>query len=328
MSSWSRRGAGAALTAAMVSLLSPRTAPAQAAWPTRPIRLVVPFSAGGTSDILARLVAVPLSAALAVPVVVENRTGAGGNVAAEAVARSNDGHTFLVGTPGTQVINPLIFRNPTVDPDRDLSPVVLLAAVPNVVVVPPSLGVATLQELLALGRRREGGLMYVTPGVGGTVHLASELLRTMTSVPMTHVPYRGSAPALADLIAGRGDLSVDNLPSALPHIQSGRLRALATTGAHRAPALPDVPTVREAGLTDYEASAWFCLAAPATFPRPQAGKVAEVVDAYLCTPAAQARLLDLGAQPLGGGPDEMARLTASERGKWQAVVAAASITAE
>jgi tripartite-type tricarboxylate transporter receptor subunit TctC len=312
----------------MASLIVPRAARAQAAWPNRTIRLVVPFSAGGTSDILARLVAVPLTTALGVSVVVENRTGAGGNVAAEAVTRSNDGHTFLVGTPGTQVINALISSDVAVDPERDLSPVVMLAAVPNVVVVPPSLGVSTLQELLDLGRRRQGGLMYVTPGAGGTVHLASELLRTMTGVPMTHVPYRGSAPALADLIAGRADFSADNLPSALPHIQSGRLRALATTGAQRAPALPDVPTVREAGLAEYEASAWFCLAAPAAFPRQQAVKVAAAVDAFLRTPEARARLLDLGAQPLGGGPEQMASLTASERSKWQAVVTAASIKAE
>jgi tripartite-type tricarboxylate transporter receptor subunit TctC len=241
--------------AAVLSGLSllPRRARA-AEWPTRPVKLLVPFAAGGTTDILARIVAAKVSEEFGQQFIVENKTGAGGNIAADTIAKADpDGYTFLVGTPGTHAINPFVFKNMPFDPIKDIAPVIIIARVPNLCSVTTSLPVKSVPELIAYAKSKPGELFYGTPGLGSTAHVSTELFKSMTGVEMTHVPYKGSAPALTDLIAGRVQLMIDNLPAAAPFAQAGQIRPLAVSTATRWPLLPDLPTIAEAGVPGYEA---------------------------------------------------------------------------
>jgi tripartite-type tricarboxylate transporter receptor subunit TctC len=319
-----RRTLLAALAASLaVAAAVPPAALAQTAFPTRPIRIVVPFPPGGTTDILARAAAQKMAEAWKEQAVVDNRPGAGGNIGAELVAKAPpDGYTMLMGTVGTHSINASLYAKMPYDHVRDFAPVILVAAVPNVLVVHPSVPVNSVAELIAYAKANPGRLNFASSGSGTSIHLAGELFKVMAGVTMTHVPYKGSAPAIADLVGGQVQLMFDNLPSALPQIKAGRLRALGVTSAQRAPALPDVPTIAESGLPGYEASSWFGLLAPAGTPKDVVAKVNGEVARWLASPEAKEKLLSQGANAAGGTPEDFARHIAAETAKWQQVVKA------
>jgi len=293
------------------------------AYPTKPIRMVVPFPPGGATDILARDVAQRLTEAWGQQVIVDNRPGAGGNIGSELVAKSApDGYTLEMGTVGTHAINASLYAKMPYDHVRDFVPIILVAAVPNVLEVNPSLPVNSVTELIAYAKANPGKLNFASSGNGTSIHLSGELFKVMAGVEMTHVPYKGSAPALQDLIAGQVQLMFDNLPPSLPQIKGGKLRALAVTSATRAPALPDVPTVAEAGLPGFEASSWFGLLAPAGTPPAIVSKINAEVAAWLATPEAKEKLSKQGAAAAGGTPDDFAKHIAAETVKWSKVVKA------
>ncbi|MBK6394839.1 MAG: tripartite tricarboxylate transporter substrate binding protein [Betaproteobacteria bacterium] len=319
-----RRTLLAALAASLaVAVAVPPAALAQTAFPTRPIRIVVPFPPGGTTDILARAAAQKMAEAWKEQAVVDNRPGAGGNIGAELVAKAPaDGYTMLMGTVGTHSINASLYAKMPYDHVRDFAPVILVAAVPNVLVVHPSVPVNSVAELIAYAKANPGKLNFASSGSGTSIHLAGELFKVMAGVQMTHVPYKGSAPAIADLVGGQVQLMFDNLPSALPQIKAGRLRALGVTSAQRAPALPDVPTIAESGLPGYEASSWFGLLAPAGTPQDVVAKVNGEVARWLASPEAKEKLLSQGANAAGGTPEDFVRHIAAETAKWQQVVKA------
>ena len=290
-------------------------------FPAKPIRIVVPFPAGGTTDILARAAAQKLTESMGQPAVVDNRPGAAGNIGAELVAKAApDGYTLLMGTVGTHAINASLYAKMPYDHVRDFAPVILVAGVPNVLVIHPSVPANSVQELIAYGKANPAKLNFASSGSGTSIHLAGELFKTMTGVQMTHVPYKGSAPAIADLLGGQVQLMFDNLPSALPHIKAGKLKALAVTSAQRSAALPDVPTVAESGLAGFEASSWFGLLAPAGTPKDVVAKLNGEVAKWLATPEAKDKLAALGAIAAGASPDDFTRHIATETTKWQRVV--------
>jgi len=294
---------------------------AQAAFPTKPIRLVVPFPAGGTTDILARAVAQKLTETNGQPVVIDNRPGAGGNIGAELVAKSApDGYTLLMGTVGTHAINPSLYAKMPYDHQKDFAPVILVAGVPNVLVINPSVPANSVQELIAYGKANPGKLNFASSGSGTSIHLAGELFKTMSGVQMTHVPYKGSAPAIADLLGGQVQIMFDNLPSALPQIKAGKLKALAVTSAQRASALPDVPTIAEAGLPGFEATSWFGLLAPAGTPKEVIAKLNAEVAKWLASPEAREKLAAQGAIAAGKTPEDFTQHIVAETAKWQKVV--------
>jgi len=291
------------------------------AYPAKPIRLVVPFPAGGTTDILARAVGQKLTEAWGQPVVVDNRPGAGGNIGSELVAKAApDGYTLLMGTVGTHAINASLYAKMPYDHIKDFAPVILVAGVPNVLVVNPAVPVNSVQELIAYAKANPGRLNFASSGSGTSIHLSGELFKVMAGVQMTHIPYKGSSPALQDLIGGQVQLMFDNLPSALPQIKGGKLRALAVTSATRAAALPDVPTVAEAGLPGFEASSWFGVLAPAGTPVAIIARLNAEIAKWLASPEAREKLAGQGANAAGGSPEDFAKHIAAETAKWQKVV--------
>ncbi|MFM1989964.1 MAG: hypothetical protein RJA99_2921 [Pseudomonadota bacterium] len=310
----------AAAAAAAGALLVAPGARAQSDWPSKPVRIVVPFAAGGTTDIVARVVAEQLAPVLKQPVVVENRAGAGGNVGAEAVAKAApDGYTFLMGTPGTQAINQFLYPKMPYDTEKDLVPVSYVVRVPNVLIVPPSLGVKTLDELVALAKSRPGKLTYGSPGNGSTGQLSTELFKTRAKVFVTHIPYRGSAPMLQDLLGGQIDMAIDNLPSAMPHIKAGRLLALGVTSTTPNGQLPDVKPIA-ASLPGYAAESWFVLVAPRGTPDAIVQRLSAEVDRIVKRPEIVERFRGLGAEAVGGTPADLAKHIAAETTKWREVV--------
>ncbi|MCW7538485.1 tripartite tricarboxylate transporter substrate binding protein [Aquabacterium sp. A7-Y] len=325
MQSISRR---ALLALPLALAAAPGWSLAQAAWPSRPVRIVVPFAPGGTTDILARALAPELSKALGQPVVVENKAGAGGNLGAAEVARApNDGHTLLMGTVGTHGINQSLYPKLPYEPVKDFAPVTLVAAVPNVLVFNPAkaqaLGIRGVSDLIRYARANPGKLNMASSGNGTSIHLAGELFKSQTGSYMVHFPYRGSGPALMDLIGGNVDLMFDNLPSAMPHIRAGKLKALAVTSAQRSEALPDLPTIAEAGpVKGYEATSWFGLLAPAGTPAAVVERLQQETARALGAAALKERLLSQGAVPSGMPPADFAKLIASETRKWAEVVKA------
>jgi tripartite-type tricarboxylate transporter receptor subunit TctC len=296
---------------------------AHAQYPMKPVRVIVPFPAGGTTDIVARLVGAELQKMWGQPVVIENRGGAGGNIGADAVAKAPaDGYTLLMGTVGTHAINlPLYGTKLPYDPVKDFAPITLVAAVPNVMVVPASLPVNSVKEFIDYARANPGKLNMASSGNGTSIHLAGELFKNLTKTFMVHLPYRGSAPAVQDLIAGNTQVMFDNLPSALPHIRSGRLKAFGVTSLQRAPALPDVPTIEEAaGLKGFDATSWFGLLAPAGTPKEIVAKVHQDVAKVLTSADMRERFLAQGAAPVGNTPEQFAAHIRSEIAKWTRVV--------
>ena len=308
----------AGIAAIAVATLSAAQTPA---YPTKPIRLVVPFPPGGATDIIARAVAQKLSETWGQSIVVDNRPGAGGNIGTELVAKApRDGYTLEMGTVGTHAINASLYAKIPFDNVKDFVPIILVAGVPNVLEVTPSLPVNSVQELITYAKANPGKLNFASSGNGTSIHLSGELFKVMTGVQMTHVPYKGSAPALQDLIAGQVQLMFDNLPPSLPQIKGGKLRALAVTSATRAPALPDVPTVAESGLPGFEASSWFGLLAPAGTPPAIIAKINAEVAAWLASPEGKEKLASIGANRAGGSPEDFARHIQAETAKWAKVV--------
>lgn len=307
--------------------LLPRGAKA-ADWPTRPVKFVVPFSAGGTTDILARLVAQKMSEEYGQQFIVENKTGAGGNIAADSVAKGPaDGYTFLVGTPGTHSINKFVFKAMSYDQLNDIAPVIVIAKVPNLCSVTNSLEAKSVAELIALAKAKPNELFYGTPGIGSTAHLSTELFKSMAGIQMTHVPYKGSAPALTDLIAGRVHVMIDNLPAAQPFAEAKSIRPLAISTAKRWPLL-DVPTIAESGVPGYDASSWFTVAAPAKAPKEIIAKLNASIDKFVRSEDGTARLRKLGAEAVGGTPEEMQTFVVSEMDKWGKVAQFAGLKPE
>jgi tripartite-type tricarboxylate transporter receptor subunit TctC len=298
-------------------------------WPTRPVKFVVPFAAGGTTDILARVVAVSVSEAFGQQFIVENKPGAGGNIAAEAVAKADpDGYTFIIGTPGTHAINQFVYKNLAYDQIKDIAPVIIIARVPNLCSVTNALPVKSVTELIAYAKSKPGQLFYATPGLGSTAHVSTELFKSMTGVEITHVPYKGSAPALTDLIAGRVHLMIDNLPAAQPFADTGQIRPLAVSTATRWPLLPELPTIAEAAVPGYEAAAWFTVGAPAKTPKEIIDRLNAGVDKFLKSDDGTSRLRKLGAEPAGGSPEDMQAYVLAEAEKWGKVAKFAGIKPE
>lgn len=292
-------------------------------YPDRPIKLVVPFGPGSFPDIVARVVGQKMGDNLGQPLVVDNRVGAGGNLGTEAVTAARpDGYTVLLHTVAN-AINRSLYRKLNHDPLRDLVPVSQLASVGNVLVVPASLGVATMAEFLALANKRRPGLSFASGGNGTTSHLAGQLLKSMARVDIEHVPYKNFGQALTDVMGGQPEFVIPNLPPVLPHIQAGKFRALAVTSAKRSPLLPEVPTLAESGLPGFEVASWNGIAVPAGTPRVVVDRLhAEVVKA-LRDPEVQKKLSAQGAELVGSSPEEYARLVQAETAKWARVVAEA-----
>lgn len=302
---------------------------AQPVWPERPVRLIVPFPPGGSNDIVARFLAEALRDKLGQPFLVENRSGAGGNIGADIVAKAApDGHTLLISAPPAFAINEHLYRSMPFSPERDLIPVALVAQVPIVLMVPADSPARSLTELIAMARREPGRLTFGSSSIGGTNHLAGELLKNLANIDIVHVPYRGAAPAMTDLIAGRLQLYFDNMPGVLPQGREGRVRALAVAGFERASALPELPTMAEAGLPGFEASSWFGMAAPSGTPLALISRINAAVLAALEDPVLRQRLAGAGAEPGKLDAAAFTQFVAAERERWGRVVRASGASAD
>jgi len=295
-------------------------------FPAKPIRLVVPFPPGASTDTIARILANRLGEAFSQSVLVDNRGGAGGNIGTEIVTRAApDGYTWLLGTAGTMTINPSLYPHMKLDPMRMLAPVTLLAEVPNVLVVHPAVPVRSVQMLVEYARRRPGELNYGSAGNGSSVHLGAELFKSLTGTQMVHVPYRGGAPALSDLLGGHIQLMFNSVPLALPYIQSFRVRALAVTSARRSPVLPDVPSMREAGLDTFDFMGWFAVLLPAQTPARMIDWLNSEITATLGSTDLRQRLLAIGATPVNSSPGQLGDLIRRDTTRWAAVIREAGI---
>jgi tripartite-type tricarboxylate transporter receptor subunit TctC len=294
-------------------------------FPSRPLRLMIGFPPGSAADITARLVGAAMSDTLGQQIVVEARPGAGSSIAAEFVARAPaDGYTLYIGT-SSNVTNAAIGSNLRFDFAKDFAPITPLTDLPLILAVHPSLGVTSVQELIALARSKPGELTYASVGVGTVPHLSTELFGARTNIKLIHVPYQGSPPAVTDLLAGRVSLMLGVASTIMPHVEAGRLKALASASARRPHIAPNLPTIAEAALPDFEASAWFGLVAPAGTPRPVVEKLAAAANAALKSDDVAGKLRAQGFEPLGGPPDEFARFIARETVKWEAAAEAAGL---
>ena len=291
-------------------------------WPNRPIKLVVPFAAGGTTSILGRAMADKLAPLLGQPVVVDNRPGAGGNVGMDAVAKSEpDGYTLLMGPIGL-AINPALYSKMSFDPLRDLAPIGLYAGVPNLLVVHPSVPAQSLKELIALFKANPGKYNYASNGNGTSSHLAAEMLKSSAGVDIVHIPYKGGAPAMADLLAGQVTMLFDQMPAVLPQVKGGKVRALGVSSAQRSAAAPEVPSLAEAGLPGFDMTVWFGLLAPARTPPAVLQRVNAEMGKVLQDPEFRTFLAGLGVSPLGGSPEAFASFMQAETQRWAQVVKA------
>ena len=287
------------------------------AYPTKPIRMVVPVAAGGGADLVARTTGLKITEALGQPVIIDNRTGAAGSIGADIVAKSPpDGHTLLLGSSGPLAINPSLYPKLPYDAARDFAPVSLATIMPFLLVVHPTLPVQNVKELVALARSRPNQLNYASPGAGSTTHLANELLKSATGMKIVHVPYKGVAPAAVDLISGQVQMMAGDLSSLIPHVKSNRMRALAVTGAKRSHLLPQVPTVAESGVAGYEASGWFGVLVPAATPPAVVERLNASIVKGLAMPDARERLSAFGGEAGGSTPEQFAAHIRGEAAKW------------
>ena len=319
----------AAWLAAAASLLA-AAAPAVAAgaiatgavpWPSKAIRFVVPFPPGGPLDTSARLIGSRLAERFGQPVLVDNRPGAGGSLGAQLVARSaGDGYTLLMGALSTHAVNPYLYPTIGYDAVRDFTPVTLVANVPNVLVVHPSVKADSVQALVALARARPGGLAFASGGNGSGGHLAGELLKTAAKIELVHVPYKGAAPALADLVGGQVPMMFDNLASALPQVRAGKVRALAVTTRARSAFLPELPTMQEAGVPGFDISTWFGVFAPAGLPAPILDRLHRAIVDSLQLPEVRERLATFGSEPVGNTPAQFAAFIRAEQPKYARII--------
>jgi tripartite-type tricarboxylate transporter receptor subunit TctC len=291
-------------------------------WPKQPIRIVVSFTPGGAPDILARVLAEHWQKNLGVPVLVENRPGVGGNIGADLVAKSEpDGYTLLIGTVGIHAINATLYDKMSFDPVKDFTPISFLASTPNVLVVNKQLGVTNLHELIELAKAKPNQLTFGSSGVGTSLHMSGELFKEITGVQIRHIPYKGRAQSLPDLLSGRISMLFDNLSSSLPLIKAGEVQALGVTTLKRSPAAPEIPTLAEQGLTGFEATSWFSLMAPANLPSSIQMRLNRLTVRTLNNPEVKARLLASGLEPAPGSPQNLSKLIAAEANKWGRVVA-------
>ncbi|MCA3150288.1 MAG: tripartite tricarboxylate transporter substrate binding protein [Rhodocyclaceae bacterium] len=319
-----------ALLAALPATLAAGDAQAQAGgFPAKPVRIVVGFVPGGSTDITGRVMAQRLTDQVGQPVVVENRPGAGGNVGAEAVARAPaDGYTLMLTSIAIQGIGPALYPKLPFDPIRDFTPITQLTAIPNVLAVHPSLPAKSVSELIALARKRPGAIAFASAGAGTSMHLSAELLRSLANIEVLHVPYKGSAPAMQDLIGGHTQMVFDNLPFVLPFVKAGKVRALAVTTTARNPQLPEVPTMIEAGIAGYDVTSWFGLAAPGGLPTPLTDRWYQESVKALQHPDTRQRFGDLGASIVGSTPVEFGAFIRAELAKWARVVKASGAKAD
>ena len=298
-------------------------------YPSKPVRLICPFPPGGAVDIASRAIAAELSKTLGQTVTVDNKPGAGGNIGGAETARSApDGYTIFMTTSGISAINPFLYAKMPFDPMKDLAPVSALVSLNNVLVVHPSVKANSVQELVAMAKAQPGAVTYASSGSGTSIHMSGEMLKHLAGINMTHIPYKGSAPALTDLMGGQVMAMLDNIPSALPHIKAGKLRALATTGAKRDPLLPDLPTIAETGIAGYESGVWFGLAVPAGTPREIIAKLnAEAVKGTK-SPDFVKRMTELGYNIIGSSPDQMSEMLRAEVNRWGPIVKASGAKAD
>lgn len=316
------------LVAAFLACSSLPFSAAAQTYPVKPIRLVVPFAPGGPVDTLARAMTPKLSEALGQQIIIDNRAGAGSTIGTDVVAKAPpDGYTLLI-TSSSIAINPSIYPKMPFDATRDLAPISQLSTSSLIVVVHPSIPARSIKELIALAKARKGELVYASSGTGSAPHLSVELFNSMTGTRMVHVPHKGAAPATLDLLAGNVALMFNNLISAVPNVQAGKLRALAVTGASRTPALPDLPTIAEAGVPGYEASTWYAMFAPAATPGPILERLHRDVAATMKSPEVRKTLSAVGIDPVGGTPAELARYLRSELVKWAKVAKASGAKAD
>ena len=308
----------------------PLAASAQQAYPNKPVRVIVPFVAGGTTDIFARLIAEKLSQQLGQQFIIDNRGGAGGNIGADAVAKAApDGYTLVMGTVGTHAINASLYAKMPYDPQTDFEPVAFSASVPNLMVVNiKKVKAKTVQEFIAEAKAVPGGFTMASSGNGTSIHLSGELFKQQTGVDMPHVPYRGSGPAINDMVGGQVDVMFDNLPSSIEQAKAGTIRAIAVTSPKRSPALPDIPTVAEGGLPGFEAESWFALFAPKGTPPAVVDKLNAEVRKALEQPDTKRRFADLGGEIRTMSPQELRAYVAAEREKWAKVVKASGAKVE
>ncbi len=296
---------------------------AYAQYPNKPIKMVVPFLAGGTTDILARAMAAELQKAFGQAVVVENKAGAGGNIGADFVAKSApDGYTLLMGTVGTHGINVSLYPKMPYDAVKDFAPVSLVAAVPNVLVAAPSFPVNSVKELIDAAKKDPNKITFASSGAGTSIHLSGELFKQLAGVQMTHIPYKGSSAAIPDVMSGQVNVMFDNAPTVMPQIRGGKLKAIAVTTSKRSPALPNTPTIAEMGLPGYEASSWFGVLAPAGTPKDIVDKLSQAISKSLQTAEIRERLASQGADAVGNTPEQFAAHIKSEIEKWAKVVKA------
>jgi tripartite-type tricarboxylate transporter receptor subunit TctC len=311
------------LAAVLAGGLAVATPAAAQNYPTKPITIIVPFPAGGTTDILARIVGQGLSKELGQPVVIDNRGGAGGNIGGALAAKAPaDGYTLFMGTVGTHAINASLYKKMPFDHVKDFQPLSRVAMVPNLLVAHPSQPFKTVKELIAYAKANPGKLNFASSGNGTSIHLSGELFKTMAGVDMVHVPYKGSAPAMTDLIGGQVGIMFDNMPSAIQHVRTGKLKPIAVTTAKRSPELPDVPTIAEAGVPGYEATSWFGLFTTAGTPAPVVGKIHGALMKVLADPEVKKQIAGQGAEPVAEKPEQFAQFIAAETAKWAKVVKA------
>ena len=306
--------------AALVLLALASTADAQS-WPAKPIRIISPYPPAGANDLLARIIAPKLSEQLGQPVVVENRAGATGNIGAELVAKAPaDGYTLLMGQAGNLTINISLMAKIPFDPVRDFSPVTMVASTPNVLVVHPSLPVRTVKDLIALAKAKPGQINYATSGIGSPGHLAAELLNKSAGIRLVHIPYKGAAPALLDVVAGNAHLYFTSAVSAQPFIPSGRLRMVAVASAKRSPSLPEVPTVAEAGFPEFDVSSWWGVVAPASTPREVVIRLQTEIHRVIALPEIRAKLAEQGLDIATNTPEQFAAYIKSETAQWAKLI--------
>jgi tripartite-type tricarboxylate transporter receptor subunit TctC len=324
-----KRFASVTLAAVLaVATLSPSGAHAQA-YPNKPIRLIVPYAPGGATDIISRAVAIELTKTLGQAVAVDNRPGAGGNLGSEMAARSApDGYTLLTSASSLHGITPFLYKKLNYDPNKDLLPVIVLAGFANVLVLNPAVPANSVKDVIALARAQPGKLTCASSGSGSTIHMSCEMFKHMLGLQITHVPYKGSGPAMIDLLAGQVNLMFDNIPSAISHVRGGKLRALATTGARRSPTLPDLPTMIESGVPGFESTAWFGIAVPAGTPKDIIARLNADGQRAVKSPEFVKRITDLGYEIIGGTPEQMASMIQDEYKRWGPIVKASGATVD
>ncbi len=296
------------------------------AYPVKPVRLIVPFAPGGSTDVTARIVAQKIGESWKQQVLVDNRAGAGGNIGADVVAKSTaDGYTLLLATTGVMAINHRLYQTLPFDAARDFAPVTQIGALPLILIVHPSLPVKSVKDLVALAKARPGQLSYASSGVGSATHMTTELFRMMAGVDIVHIPYKGSGQAMTDLIGGQVGIAFDQITSSWPQVEAGKLRALAVTSARRFASVPDLPTIAEAGIPGYESVSWNGIAAPAATPKEIIVRIQQEVARALQAPDIKQRFFKDGIEPVGSTPDQFAAHIRAERAKWDKVVNAAGI---